>query len=105
MTESSGHIASGAGCRKKRKIWLLNLLFLLAGAGILFLLWLAPPASTPAMPKDEHHAPYQTGSKRAAEKTLPGMPRAGNVQSPAQTASAAVPLPLLPPQGLKDPET
>lgn len=68
MTESSGHIASGARCRKKRKIWLLNLLFLLAGAGILFLLWLAPPASTPAMPKDEHHAPYQTGSKRAAEK-------------------------------------
>ena len=38
-------------------------------------------------------------------KTLPGMPRAGNVQSPAQTASAAVPLPLLPPQGLKGPET
>ena len=67
MTESSGHIASGAGCRKKRKIWLLNLLFLLVGAGILFLLWLAPPASTPVIAIVVEVCRLLSGSSCAAE--------------------------------------
>ena len=37
----------------RRATWLWHLLFLLTGAAILFVLWLAPPARTPVLPRDK----------------------------------------------------
>jgi len=54
--------------KKGRKTLLYNLLFLVAGLGVLLFLWNAPPESTKRLPHDTNHQRFHQMDKKAAEK-------------------------------------
>ena len=53
---------------KRKRIWLINLVFILVCGGIFLFLWQAPPVATPPLPKDAEHAPFFDLPRKEAEK-------------------------------------
>ena len=52
----------------KKKAAFYNILFLMAGAGILIFLLMAPPESTVKLPRDKDHIVFYDMPKKQAEK-------------------------------------
>ncbi len=66
---------------KKFPAWLPHVLFFSACAAILAFLLLAPPESTPPLPHDPRHQPFQSMKKSEAEQGCTACHRPGG-QSP-----------------------
>lgn len=53
--------------KNKRKIWLLNIIFVAVCLGGLLFLLNAPPETTPKLPRDETHQQFFTMDRKEAE--------------------------------------
>ncbi|WP_417910063.1 hypothetical protein [Candidatus Electronema sp. PJ] len=54
--------------KKQKNVVIYNLLFVAVCAGIVLVLWKAPPETTPHLPNDEPHKLFLEMEKKEAEK-------------------------------------
>ena len=52
---------------KKRRVWLLNIVFVVVVGGVLLFLWNAPPETTPRLPNNENHQRFFDMDRKEAE--------------------------------------